>query len=76
MVSSERLARGGAETVKPDVSPGVSPDDRLVEVVEVADHPWFVGCQFHPEFASTPFRPHPLFVDFVGAALLHASGRS
>ena len=48
---------------------GTSPDGRLVEVVEVPDHPWFVGCQFHPEFKSTPFDPHPLFVRFVGAAL-------
>jgi CTP synthase len=48
---------------------GTSPDGRLVEIVEVADHPWFLGCQFHPEFASTPFRPHPLFVAFVGAVL-------
>jgi CTP synthase len=48
---------------------GTSPDGRLVEIVEVADHPWFLGCQFHPEFASTPFRPHPLFVAFVGAAI-------
>ena len=47
---------------------GTSPDGRLVEIVEVADHPWFVACQFHPEFASTPFRPSPLFVDFIAAA--------
>lgn len=46
---------------------GVSPDDKLVEIVELADHPWFVGCQFHPEFKSRPNRPHPLFRDFVGA---------
>ncbi len=51
---------------------GTSPDDRLVEVVEIAEHPWFVGCQFHPEFKSTPFEPHPLFTAFVGAALHHA----
>jgi len=43
-----------------------------VEIVEVEDHPWFVASQFHPEFASTPFRPHPLFVDFVAAAVRHA----
>jgi CTP synthase len=53
---------------------GTSPDGRLVEVVEVADHPWFVACQFHPEFASTPFRPSPLFVDFIKAARKHANG--
>jgi CTP synthase len=48
---------------------GVSPDDRLVEMVEIKDHPWFVGAQFHPEFLSRPNRPHSLFKDFVGAAL-------
>jgi CTP synthase len=47
---------------------GTSPDGRLVEVVELPWHPWFVACQFHPEFQSTPFRPHPLFVAFVRAA--------
>ena len=47
---------------------GMSPDDRLVEVVEIPDHPWFLGCQFHPEFKSRPLCPHPLFVDFIGAA--------
>jgi len=54
---------------------GTSPDGRLVEVVEVADHPWFVACQFHPEFASTPFRPSPLFVDFIAAARKYAAKR-
>jgi CTP synthase len=54
---------------------GTSPDGRLVEIVEVADHPWFVACQFHPEFASTPFRPHPLFVAFVAAAVKQSLGR-
>jgi CTP synthase len=48
---------------------GLSPDDRLVEIIELRDHPWFVGCQFHPEFKSRPFAPHPLFRDFIGAAL-------
>lgn len=47
---------------------GLSPDGRLVEIVELADHPWFVGCQFHPEFKSRPNRAHPLFRDFIGAA--------
>ena len=47
---------------------GTSPDGRLVEMVEIADHPWFVGCQFHPEFKSRPDRPHPLFFGFVEAA--------
>lgn len=48
---------------------GTSPDDRLVEIVEVKDHPWFVGVQFHPEFKSRPNRPHPLFREFIKAAL-------
>ncbi|MDD2554836.1 MAG: CTP synthase [Syntrophaceticus sp.] len=48
---------------------GTSPDGQLVEVVELPEHPWFVGCQFHPEFKSRPNRPHPLFRDFIGAAL-------
>ncbi|MBE0448403.1 MAG: CTP synthase [Actinobacteria bacterium] len=48
---------------------GLSPDGRLVEVVEIKDHPWFVGTQFHPEFKSRPTRPQPLFRDFIGAAL-------
>jgi len=48
---------------------GVSPDGHLVEMCEIADHPWFVGCQFHPEFKSKPFQPHPLFAAFVGAAV-------
>jgi CTP synthase len=47
---------------------GLSPDNRLVEITEVRDHPWMVACQFHPEFRSRPNRPHPLFVSFIGAA--------
>jgi len=47
---------------------GTSPSGDLVEILEMADHPWMVGCQFHPEFKSRPTRPHPLFRDFVGAA--------
>ncbi len=47
---------------------GLSPDQQLVEMCEIADHPWFVGCQFHPEFKSKPFLPHPLFAAFVKAA--------
>jgi len=49
---------------------GVSPDGRLVEAVELSDHPFYVGVQFHPEFKSRPNRPHPLFAGFVGAAVL------
>lgn len=44
---------------------GVSPDGRLVEIIEIPEHPWFVACQFHPEFKSRPLRPHPLFREFV-----------
>jgi CTP synthase len=66
----DRLSKAGL------VLSGTSPDGRLVEIVEVEDHPWFVGCQFHPEFASTPFEPHPLFVDFVGAAIARRASRS
>lgn len=49
----------------------LSPDGHLVEMVEIPGHPYFVGCQFHPEFKSRPMDPHPLFREFVGAALLH-----
>lgn len=48
---------------------GLSPDERLVEIVEIADHPWFVGVQFHPEFKSRPNKPHKLFADFIRASL-------
>ena len=48
---------------------GVTPDERLVEIIELPDHPWFVASQFHPEFKSRPTRPQPLFRDFVGAAI-------
>lgn len=47
---------------------GNTPDGTYVEVVEVRDHPWFLGCQFHPEFKSRPLEPHPLFKAFIGAA--------
>jgi CTP synthase len=50
---------------------GLSPDGSLVEMIELPDHPWFIGCQFHPELKSRPMRPHPLFAGFVGAALDH-----
>jgi len=48
---------------------GTSPDETLVEIVELKEHPWFLGCQFHPEFQSKPMNPHPLFRDFIRAAL-------
>ncbi|MBS7456451.1 CTP synthase [Coralloluteibacterium stylophorae] len=53
---------------------GRSADESLVEIVEIADHPWFVACQFHPEFTSTPRDGHPLFVGFVRAAREHKAG--
>ena len=53
---------------------GRNPERNLVEIVEIPDHPWFVGVQFHPELKSRPNRPHPLFRDFVGAAIRHEKG--
>ncbi len=50
---------------------GKSPDGKFVEIVELADHPWFLGCQFHPELKSKPLAPHPLFVSFIKAAYEH-----
>jgi CTP synthase len=47
---------------------GISPDGKLVEMMELKDHPWFLGCQFHPEFKSNPMAPHPLFREFINAA--------
>ncbi|HLJ64622.1 MAG TPA: CTP synthetase, partial [Stellaceae bacterium] len=48
---------------------GLSPDGELPEIVEIPDHPWFIGVQFHPELKSKPFEPHPLFTSFIKAAL-------
>lgn len=48
---------------------GLSPDGNLVELVELVDHPWFIGCQFHPEFKSRPMEPHPLFTSYIAACL-------
>jgi CTP synthase len=48
---------------------GLSPDERLVEIIEIPDHKWFVATQFHPELKSRPNNPHPLFVDFIKASL-------
>ena len=53
---------------------GMSADEKLVEIVELSDHPWFIGCQFHPEFNSTPRDGHPLFTGFIRAALSRQSG--
>jgi CTP synthase len=63
----ERLEQAGL-TVS-----GASPDSSLVEIVELAEHPWFLGCQFHPEFKSKPMQPHPLFQAFIAAAIAHQS---
>ena len=55
---------------------GLSPDGSLVEIVELQTHPWFIGCQFHPELQSRPTRPHPLFASFIGAAVEAKQNRS
>ncbi|MBW1753902.1 MAG: CTP synthase [Deltaproteobacteria bacterium] len=55
---------------------GISPNGELVEMIEVKDHPWFLGCQFHPEFKSRPRDPHPLFTEFIRASLEHAATRT
>jgi CTP synthase len=54
---------------------GQTPDGVYVEICEVPDHPWFLGCQFHPEFKSKPLEPHPLFTAFLGAALSHRESK-
>ncbi|MCH9770014.1 MAG: gamma-glutamyl-gamma-aminobutyrate hydrolase family protein, partial [Gammaproteobacteria bacterium] len=51
---------------------GRSQDNKLVEMIELKDHPWYLACQFHPEFTSTPRDGHPLFTGFIGAAIEHA----
>ena len=63
------LVAGGLEIT------GATPDGTYVEIVEIRDHPWFLGCQFHPEFKSRPLSPHPLFQSFVGAALRYRARR-
>lgn len=55
---------------------GISPDGSLAEIVEIKDHPWFLGCQFHPEFKSKPTKPHPLFRKFIEAASKNTRGKS
>jgi CTP synthase len=55
---------------------GTSPSGELVEIVELNDHPWFLGCQFHPEFKSRPMTPHPLFRDFIKASLKNSQNRN
>ena len=54
---------------------GMSPDGKFVEMVEIEDHPWYLGCQFHPEYKSKPTHPHPLFVSYIRAALEHRMSR-
>jgi CTP synthase len=54
---------------------GSSPDRNFAEIVELPDHPWFLGCQFHPEFKSRPLQPHPLFASFIAAAYRHKLGK-
>jgi CTP synthase len=54
---------------------GTSPDEELVEIIELPGHPWFLGCQFHPEFKSGPMHPHPLFREFIAAAVKYAKGK-
>jgi CTP synthase len=66
-VYRDRLVEAGL------VVSGATPDGYLVEIIELDDHPWFVACQFHPEFKSRPTRPHPLFRDFIGAAVARQS---
>jgi CTP synthase len=51
---------------------GTSPGRQLVELIELRDHPWFLACQYHPEFQTKPNAPHPLFKGFIGASLAHA----
>ena len=66
----EALTSGGLRVV------GVSKKTELVEIIELQDHPWFLGCQFHPEFKSSPMTPHPLFVHFIQAAVNQAKRRT
>jgi len=61
----DRLAKAGM------IVSGINPQRNLVEIVELKNHPWFVGVQFHPEFQSKPDRAHPLFAAFIGAAIRH-----
>ena len=54
---------------------GITQADNLCEMIELPGHPWFIGCQFHPEFTSTPRGGHPLFKSYVEAALAHQAGK-
>ena len=67
----EQLENAGLKTT------GVNPKTGLVEIIEIPDHPWFVGVQYHPEYKSTVANPHPLFIAFVKAAVAYSkSGKS
>ena len=66
----DRLSAAGMKLV------GKSTDGMLVEVIEISDHPWFIGCQFHPEFTSKPREGHPLFTGFIKAAIARREHRS
>jgi CTP synthase len=66
----ERLEQAGMQIT------GISPDERLVEIIEIKGHPWFLGCQFHPEFKSKPFKPHPLFREFIRSSLKRRQERT
>ena len=66
----DRLRAAGMRIV------GWSADRSLVEMIELPDHPWFVACQFHPEFTSRPRRGHPLFTSYIEAAIEHARGEA
>ena len=57
------------------ITSGINPDSGLVEIIELKDHPWFVGVQFHPELKSRVEQPHPLFVSFVKAAVEHKTAK-
>ncbi len=61
-----------SESFKPS---GINPDTGLIEIIELKDHPWFIGVQFHPEYKSTVSEPHPLFVSFVNAALTYSKSK-
>jgi len=65
----EKLKKSGL------VISGTSPDGELVEIIEAKDHPWFLGCQFHPEFKSRPMNAHPIFREFIRASLEYSKNR-
>lgn len=62
-------------TTKGLVLSGINQQKDLVEIIELPEHPWFLACQFHPEFKSKPLVPHPLFKAFIGASLGHRNQR-